>query len=262
MAEADQHPGNHPGSHPGSPGNLRALVARGRAHYAAGEYNEAVACLTEVLRGKAAYADVYDLLGVIYHQEGRLAEAEEMFRQALLLNPAYTEAALNLVVTCNDLGKYAEAKTIYETAMAAVRQAPRELDPFVKGKIANMHAELGATYRAVAAFDEAVREYRRALELCPSFLDLRTELGKTLREMGDLPASIRELELVRAEQPRYAPGRIHLGLSYHAAGRRDDAGAQWKAVVETEPDNRSARMYLSMLEGNSPEPGAPPAAAK
>jgi tetratricopeptide (TPR) repeat protein len=230
------------------PGHLRALVARGRAHYAAGENAEAVACLTEVLRGKGAYADVYDLLGVIYHQEGRLAEAEEMFRQALRLNPAYTEAALNLVVTCNDLGKYTEAKAIYETAMAAVRQAPRELDPFVKGKIANMHAEIGATYRAVAAFDEAVREYRRALDLCPTFADLRTELGKTLREMGDLPASIRELELVRAEHPRYPPGRIHLGLSYHAAGRHGDAAAQWQAVLEAEPENRSAKMYLAMLE--------------
>jgi tetratricopeptide (TPR) repeat protein len=233
-------------------GNLRALVARGRAHYAAGEYAQAVDCLTEVLRGKAAYADVYDLLGVIYHQEGRLAEAEEMFRHALRLNPAYTEAALNLVVTCNDLGKYTEAKTIYERAMAAVQQAPRELDPFVKGKIANMHAEIGATYRAVGAFDEAVREYRRALELCPTFADLRTELGKTLREMGDLPTSIRELELVRAEHPRYPAGRIHLGISYHAAGRRADAEAQWKAVLEGEPDNRSAKMYLAMLEPTPP----------
>lgn len=244
--------------------NVRVLVARGRAHYAAGEYTEAVACLTEVLRGKAAYADVYDMLGVIYHHEGRLAEAEEMFRQALRLNPAYTEAALNLVVTCNDLGKYVEAKTIYEQAMAAVQRAPRELDPFVKGKIANMHAEIGATYRAVAVFDEAVREYRQALALCPTFVDLRTELGKTLREMGDLPGSIRELELVRAEQPRYAPGRIHLGLSYHAAGRRDVAAAEWRAVLETDAANSSARMYLAMLEGNAsegaPTPGSPAAA--
>jgi Flp pilus assembly protein TadD len=96
----------------GRAAGLRDLVARGRAHYQAGEHVQAVACLTEVLREKAPYPDVYDMLGFIYHQEGRLAEAEEMFREALRLNPAYTEAALNLVVTCNDLGKYAEAKTI------------------------------------------------------------------------------------------------------------------------------------------------------
>jgi len=230
--------------------DLRGLVARGRAHYLAGEFDQAAVCLNDVLRGKAAYADVYDMLGVIHHQAGRLDEAEAMFRQALRLNPSYTEAALNLVVTCNDLGKYAEAKTIYENAMAAVVQAPRELDPFIKGKIANMHAEVGATYRAVGAYEDAVREYEKALALCPTFADLRTELGKTLHELGDLPGAIRELELVRAEQPRFTPGRIHLGLSYLAAGRREDAAAQWHAVLEADAANRSARMYLAMLEGS------------
>jgi len=234
---------------------LASLVARGKAHYAAGEHAEAIACLNDALRGKAAYPDVYHLLGVIYHQQGRLTDAEEMFRQALRLNPAYTEAALNLVVTCNDLGKYAEAQAVYQQAMRTVQQAPRELDPFVKGKIANMHAELGATYRAVGIHDEAIREYRRALALCPTFADLRTELAKTLHEAGDLPASIRELELVRAESPRFLPALLHLGLAYHAAGRSGDAAAQWREALEVDPANRSAKLYLSMHEpGAIPEP--------
>ena len=235
-------------------GDLRALVARGRAHYAAGENAEAIACLTEVLRGKAAYADVYDLLGVIYHQEGRLAEAEEMFRQALRLNPAYTEAALNLVVTCNDLGKYGEAQAIYEQAMRAVKHAPRELDPFVKGKIANMHAELGATYRAVGAHDDALREYRRALALCPTFADVRTELAKTLHEAGDRDGATRELELVRAEHPRFVPGLLHLGLAYHAAGRAGDAAGAWRAALAVDPANRAAKLYMAMHDGQAKAP--------
>ena len=171
-----------------------------------------------MLREKAPYADVYDMLGVIYHQEGRLAEAEQMFNEALRINPAYTEAALNLVVTCNDLGKYAEAKAIYEQAMATSKQAPRELDPFAKGKIANMHAEVGSAYRAVNLYEEAVREYEHALALCPTFVDIRTELGNTRREMGDLTGAIRELEQVRAESPRFVGGRLKLGLVYYAAG--------------------------------------------
>ena len=186
------------------PAALRERVARGRAHNLAGEYAEAIALLTDVLRDKVPYADVYDMLGVMYHQEGRLAEAEEMFREALRINPAYTEAALNLVVTCNDLGKYADAKAVYEKAMAASKRAPRELDPFAKGKIANMHAEVGAAYRAVGLYDEAVREYERALALCPTFVDIRTDLGNTRREMGDVPGAVRELEHVRAESPRFS----------------------------------------------------------
>ena len=57
---------------------LRDLVARGREHYVAREYDKAETCLTEVLRENVAYADVYDMLGVIYHQSGRLGDAEGM----------------------------------------------------------------------------------------------------------------------------------------------------------------------------------------
>ncbi len=64
---------------------------------------------------------------------------------------------------------------------------------------------------------------------------------------------------MRAEHPRYPNGRIHLALSYHAAGRRDEAAAEWRAVLEGDPDNRSARMYLAMLEAPPPaEPGQAP----
>jgi tetratricopeptide (TPR) repeat protein len=232
--------------------HLAALVVRGRAHYAAGEQAEAIACLTEALRGNAAYADVYDMLGVMYHQQGRLTDAEGMFRRALELNPRYTEAALNLTVTLNDLGHYGEAQAIYAQATQAVKHAARELDPFVKGKIANLHAELGATYRAVGAHEDAVREYRRALALCPAFADLRTELAKTLHEAGDRAGALRELEQVRAEHPRFVPGLLQLGLAYHVAGRAEDAAGAWRAALALDPGNRAAKLYMAMHDAKAP----------
>ena len=232
---------------------VRDLVVRGREHYTAREYDKAESCLTEVLKENLAYADVYDMLGVIYHQSGRLADAEGMFRRALEINPAYTEAALNLAVTYNDLGKYREAKEVYQRALAASKSAPRSLDPFAKGKIANMHADTGAAYHAVGMYADAVREYERALSLCPTFVDIRTQLGDTLREMGDVAGAIGELERVRTENPRFIAGRLKLGLGYHAAGRRDEAAAEWRAVLALEPGDRTAPMYLALLE--SP-PGA------
>ena len=205
------------------------LLNRGREHYLAREYDRAERYLSELAREQLAYADVYDMLGVIYHQQGRLIDAETAFKEALRINPAYTEAALNLAVTLNDLGKYRDAKEIYERAMAASKNSPRHLDPFAKGKIANMHADVGAAYHAVGLFEDAVREYERALALCPKFVDIRTKLGATFREMGNIVAAVREFERVKTENPRFAGGRLHLGLSYYAQGRREEAAAEWRA---------------------------------
>lgn len=232
---------------------LRDLLNRGREHYLAREYDRAERYLAELAREQLAYADVYDMLGVIYHQQGRLIDAETVFKEALRINPAYTEAALNLAVTLNDLGKYREAKEIYERAMAASKNSPRHLDPFAKGKIANMHADVGAAYHAVGLYEDAVREYERALALCPKFVDIRTKLGATFREMGNIVAAVREFERVKTENPRFAGGRLHLGLSYYAQGRRQEAAAEWRQVLEMAPDNKSAQMYLAMVR-QSPQP--------
>jgi tetratricopeptide (TPR) repeat protein len=237
---------------------LRELLNRGREHYLAREYDRAERYLAELAREQIAYADVYDMLGVIYHQQGRLIDAETVFKEALRINPAYTEAALNLAVTLNDLGKYRDAKEIYERAMAASKNSPRHLDPFAKGKIANMHADVGAAYHAVGLFEDAVREYERALALCPKFVDIRTKLGATFREMGNIVAAVREFERVKSENPRFAGGRLHLGLSYYAQGRREEAAHEWQQVLDMAPDNKSAQMYLAMVRQGPPSSGAPP----
>src|SRR5262249_27745328 len=153
-------------------------------------------------------ADIFNMLGVIYHDQGRYAQAQEAFEQAMRINPSYTEAALNLAVTYNDLGKYHEAKEIYSKAMVRSRGEPRSLDPFAKGKIANMHAELGDAYAGLGLADEAVREFEKALSLCPGFVDIRTKLGLGLRDMGRAEEALRELRAVKQLNPSFLPGRI------------------------------------------------------
>jgi tetratricopeptide (TPR) repeat protein len=225
---------------------LRRRITLGREHYRARDYDAAEKILVEVLASHTGFADIYNMLGVIWHDRGKLAEAKEAFEQALRLNPAYTEAALNLSVTYNDLGLYPQAREVYTKVIQRARSAPRSLDPFVKGKLANMHADLGAAYAESGLYPEAVREYGKALELCPAFVDLRTRLAAVYRDMGDAAAAVRELDIVKTMQPRYVPARLALGTALFTLGRRDDAIREWEAARELEPDNKPARLYLGM----------------
>jgi tetratricopeptide (TPR) repeat protein len=226
---------------------LRDLLSRGRAHYLAGEYGDAERDLAELAGADVDYADVFDMLGVIQHQDGRLLEAQAMFEKALRINPSYTQAALNLAVTYNDLGRYQEAKEIYDRVMASSRSEGRPLDPFAKGKLANMHADLGRAYHELGLFAEAVGEYQRAMALCPTFHDIRTQLGVTLRDMGNGVGAARELERVREENPGYLPARIQLGLTYFTLGRSADALTEWRRILAADPGNKTASMYVAMV---------------
>jgi tetratricopeptide (TPR) repeat protein len=232
--------------------DTRERLNRGRDHYQAGEYDLAEAYLTEIADRDGEFADVFDMLGVIYHQQGRVTDAERMFERALRINANYTDAALNLAVTYNDLGKYKEANAIYARLIDASKNAPRQLDPYARGKLANMHADLGAAYRDLGQLADAVREYETALALCPTFHDLRTRLGSTLREVGNLGAAAREFERVREEKPGYVPARLHLGLVYYGLGRRPEALAEWQEILAMEPLNKSAAMYIAMVSGVAP----------
>jgi tetratricopeptide (TPR) repeat protein len=189
------------------------------------------------------------MLGVIHHGHGRFSQAQEMFEQALKINPNYTEAALNLAVTYNDLGKYAQAKEVYAHAIARSREQPRQLDPFAKGKIANMHARVADAYAGIGMNEEAAREYRKALDLCPTFVDIRTKLASVLRDMGDKEAAVQEYQQVKQQAPKFLPARINLGVTLYSLGRRDEAKTEWEAVLAEDPGNKSCRMYLDILKG-------------
>jgi Flp pilus assembly protein TadD len=240
----------------------RRQLERGREHYAANEYDKAERCLSQVLRGRHPFADVYHMLGVIYAHRGMTRRAQEMFEEALRLNPGYTEAAINLAVTYNEQGRYEEAKSIHKGMLAARQTGPasnsQSLDPFVKGKIANKHAEVAMAYEHAGLFAEAAQEYERALALCPTFVDLRTRLGAAHRAAGDLAAAVREFERAKHDNPRFPAARLQLGMTHYAAGRLEDAAREWREVLTLDPDNKFAKLYLALVSETARPQEIPP----
>jgi tetratricopeptide (TPR) repeat protein len=226
---------------------LKQLLTLGRAYFDKKQYAQAERYLTQVVEEHHAFADVYNMLGVIYHDQGQFARAQRSFEAALRLNPAYTEAALNLAVIYNDMGQYREAKQVYQAALARQKAAPGQLDPFVKGKIANQYADIGDAFASSGDWAAAMEEYRRALALCPHFVDIRLKLGNTLRDAGQPGEAVRELSRVVEEKPEFVPGRIHLGLALYSAGRSAEAVGVWEDVLARSPGNRSAEMYLRLV---------------
>src|SRR5688572_33416827 len=111
---------------------IKQLLLLGHEHYAKREYDKAEDLLRQVAKHTDRFADVFDMLGVIAHSKGSFNLARDWFERALILNPNYTEAQLNLMVTLNDLGDTEGARKLY--GQLRRRGGPSgTLDPFAKG---------------------------------------------------------------------------------------------------------------------------------
>ena len=231
---------------------IKELLARGRAHYESREFDRADLLLRDVVEHEGGFADVFDMLGVIAHSRADFPAAARYFERAVALNPAYTEALLNLAVTYNDLGRYDAAREIHAKVRKLDRAGPVPVEPFARGKIANMHADLGQAYADAGRLAEAVEQYVKAVQLCPSFADLRTRLGSLYRDRGELALAREQYQAAKDANPNFVQARVLLGVTLFSLGDMKAALREWREVLAMDPGNRSAQMYARMIEHGDP----------
>lgn len=241
---------------------LKQQLTLGRGFFQKRQYAQAERHLSAVAEAQPTFADVFNMLGVIFHDQGQFARAQRAFETALSINPGYTEAALNLAVIYNDLGRYEEARRVYQSALERQRPEPGELDPFVRGKIANLYADIGDVYASAGLFHRAREEYARALEHGPTFVDIRLKLANACRDAGDHDAAQAEFERLVEQAPGFMEARVQQGVALLAGGKRDAALRVWEDVLTRSPGHRSAEMYLRLSRPSPAGPGESTSAAE
>lgn len=231
---------------------IEELYERGMEAFSKTDYVEAEKAFMELLRINPNFADIQNKMGIIFNQTNRLQLAVKAFEKALDLNPAYTEASLNLTVTYSDLGKYDKAKEVSERAARFTSNAPKAIDPFVKGKLADEHLRVGNLYYGIGLLDEAVDEYRKALRLSPSFADIITQLGIALRDKGKFDEAIQEFNRAKEQNPRFIPARLQLGVTYYSQGFYGLAEEEWQGALAIDPGNTTVKTYLNFVKPKNP----------
>jgi tetratricopeptide (TPR) repeat protein len=232
--------------------DLSTLVTIGKRAFEENDFFRAERILREAIGGGAVFPDLFYILGLIYHQWGKLHQAIEYFEKAVELNPAYTEALLSLSITLNDMGRYEEAKIVYRRASeSVVRTGEPTRGNLFRGKIANLHSELGELYMALGNNEDAVQEYRKALEVAPEYPDLRIRMVVALREAGRTAEGLEEAAKVLSGHPDNVPAMIQQGILLYLSGNKEKARKSWEEALFRDPTNKLVQLYLNTLDRES-----------
>ena len=224
----------------------------GRRRYERGDWDGALESLRRFLETRREFADVHYMVGTLLEHADELGPAADSLREALRLNPAYTEAMVALSSIYERSGEFARSRALAERVAQLALPSAGAIDATTRGKLANLEAELGDAYREAGQLQDAVAAYRKALDRCPTFHDIRYRLGITLREAGLPDRALAEFSRVRRGNPSFLDAIVQTGVTLYTLGRTSEAIAEWRLVLERDPLRADARMYLRMVARDRP----------
>jgi tetratricopeptide (TPR) repeat protein len=227
---------------------LSDLLKKAKEAFQKNDLKTASLFLNEVIEQNPNATEAYFYLANIFHVRGELGKAIKGFQRVLELDPHHTDAAISLSVIYNDIGKYEEAKAIFEKANNQVKNSQQQgvTDPHLNKKFSLKHYEIAEMYASYGRCDEALFEYNKAATLDPDNLEIRIKMAKTYTKKGFTSKAFEELKRLKNEHPGYMPARIAMGLLYYGNGNIIEAQAEWQNVLSREPNHQEAIMYLNL----------------
>jgi len=103
----------------------------------------------------------------------------------------------------------------YDEAIKCYKQATA-LDP----SFASAYYNLGIVYAAKGMLDEAISAYKKVLTIKPDYYTARNNLGSAYIKKGMLDEAISELERVLASNPDFPHAHFNLGECYFTKGNK------------------------------------------
>jgi tetratricopeptide (TPR) repeat protein len=171
-------------------------------------------------------------LGTVHTQAGKLDGAASMFRQAsrVVGNSANIQSLLgDLLAT---IGRPAEAVACYQRALA------------VDSRHAETHHNLGVALQGLGRLVEAISHYEQALAIKPDLAEARGSLGNALRALDRPHEAMVQYRKALVIRPDHAEAHNNLAGVLLMLGRSEEAIAHYRQAIAIRPDYAEARFNL------------------
>ncbi len=176
--------------------------------------------------------------------DATVAVALQYFQRAIELDPNFALAYAGLA---DAYGEQADADQPSEKALALSKQAAlRALA--INPDLPEAHVSLAdVLFFNEWKWAEADREYKRALQLKPTYEEGHHSYSHYLTLAGRHGEAIEESQLLLRLDPLSSHMNAHLGAAYLRAGRFDDAVTQLKKTIALDPNYMRAYLFLGVV---------------
>jgi len=177
-------------------------VCYGELYLTTGEYEQSASALSVALQKDPADDRAYSDLGIAYERLGRMSQAEQTYKQAIVVRPQYAMGHDRLAEFYSHQARYTEAKVEFGQA---TRLAPLN---------SAYWASLGGIYYLSGDYQQALTTLQHAISLRPAF-GAYTNLGHSYFALERLPEAIAAYEQALALGRNQIQAHGNLARAYY-----------------------------------------------
>ncbi|MBN2476190.1 MAG: tetratricopeptide repeat protein [Pirellulales bacterium] len=197
-------------------------------------------------------------LALRHHEIGQLQQAEELYREALRIDPQHPHGLHLLGVACHQQGKNQEAVGYFDLAIplaeptaeiynnrAAARLSAGQIDEAIEDCRRALeinphyflaHNNLAHALNELERYEEAEQSCRRAMDLERESAAVHLNLGRALKGQGKLAEAFESYQQAAVLDPGKAETFNNLGNIYRQDDKLDEAVAAYEEALRIKPD--------------------------
>ncbi len=217
-------------------GKLDAWFQQAHAWHEAGRFAEAEPLYRKILRKRPANAEVLYLLGTLRSQQGELDDSSRLLERAIALRPRHAHSLNNYGLNLRARDELDKAIDCFQRALA--------VQPDYTHALNNLASALAAAGR----HEEALDRYRTALDLDPDYVDAHYNLGLLLVKLDRYAEARARFERGLELAPEHADAWNDLGTIHKAEGRLSEARRCVLRALELRPDFTDALNNLGAIQ--------------
>jgi tetratricopeptide (TPR) repeat protein/SAM-dependent methyltransferase len=211
------------------------LFARAGQCHREGRLEDAERLYRQVLAGNPRHADSLHRLGVIAYQKGRHALAEDLLRKAIAQDAKVAAYHAHLSLALDAQGRLDEA---IGSCRAAIERDPN---------LADVHNNLGVLLMRLRRPEEALASYRKAIALIPSLPEVHNNFGNALLALDRVEEAAESYRKAVELAPGFADAHANLGGVLQAMGKLDGAAAHFGKALEIAPGQPEILASLALV---------------